>query len=91
MLLNIIGTISTIDIFELILVCVSVFTAVYFNNRRMREQNEKRLDDKADIDYVDKQDKAIHHRIDRIEKDHENDFKEILEQLREIRQYILKK
>lgn len=89
--LNILGSISAIDIIELVLVCVSVFAAVYFNNQRMRVENEKRLDEKADIDYVDKQDRAVHHRINSIEKSHENDFKEILEQLREIRLYIMGK
>ena len=51
--------VSTVDLIELALVCISVFAAVYFNNRRMREQNEKRLDEKADINYVDKQDQLL--------------------------------
>jgi hypothetical protein len=83
------GNISALDLIGLIIVCISVFSTVYFNNKKMEERNKEKFDKKADSAYVDQQDKALHHRIDEIKTDNDNDFKEILAQLREIRKYIL--
>lgn len=83
------ANINSFDVVTLVLMCVSIFAAVYFNNRKIRTENEKRLDDKADIDYVDKQDRAMHRRITELRDNNENDRREIMEMLKEIRQYII--
>jgi len=91
MLLNTIGTISTRDVLEVVIICIPIIVTVYYNNYRMRKQSETEMRKKADVDYVNQQDRALHHRIDDSNKTRENDMSEIREGMREIRQYILKK
>ena len=90
-LLNTLNTISTRDVIEVIVICIPIILTIFYNNWRMREQSKKEMKKKADVDYVNQQDRALHHRIDDSNKVREGDMKEIREGMREIRQYIIGK
>jgi hypothetical protein len=102
LLLNIIGVVKSVDLVELLIILIPVFVTIYFNNYKMRKENEKEMQKKADLIYVKEQDQAVkdhsneqnknvHKRIDGVVQDQKEDMREIRESMREIRKYILEK
>ena len=72
--------VSNFHLLDLIAACAMIITSGYYSHkimkRDMRKENKEALDNKASkgsIDkletYVDKQDRSLHHRINKIEKD----------------------
>jgi len=55
-------------VFPIIVSCAAIFATVYFNNRKikieMKRENDNKIKCKADLDYVDQQDRSLHKRID---------------------------
>ena len=60
-------------LFPIAISCVAIFATVYLSNRKIRigmeKSNEVKLEKKANLDYVDKQDRVAHYRINKLELD----------------------
>ena len=70
------------DVLTLGASCVTIFITVWASNRimrhKMRTENEKKFDKKADKDFVEKLDRAAHKRMTKIQTDGESVSKQML-------------
>lgn len=73
--------ITNLDLLDLLIAGAMVFVTVYFSSKSIKratmKDNDEKLKEKADLDYVKEKDSAIHHRISKVEKDHETLNKKI--------------
>ena len=62
--------------------CVTIFVTVYLSNRKMKREmkieSEGKLNKKADKTFVEKLDRAAHHRMTKIQTDGESVSKQML-------------